>query len=149
LEEYVEAFVFTRFEPNGMVQGNDAIKVSTSIIDYIFRELAITYLDRTDLAHVAPEDLRSSSLHSYGKQISPPEYHDEKVISERTLTWKKVRPTLLEQLMKRLLSEMWKLRKAATTETVWHQKPVIAISQIMECSLYWVTGTWKDAAAMN
>jgi len=86
LEEYVEAFVFTRFEPNGMVQGNDAIKVSTSIIDYIFRELAITYLDRTDLAHVAPEDLRSSSLHSYGKQISPPEYHDEKVISERTLT---------------------------------------------------------------
>ncbi len=86
LEEYVEAFVFTRFEPNGMVQGNDAIKVSTSIIDYIFRELAITYLDRTDLAHVAPEDLRSSSLHSYGKQISPPEYHDEKVVSERTLT---------------------------------------------------------------
>jgi ribonucleoside-diphosphate reductase alpha chain len=86
LEEYIEAFVFTRFEPNGMVQGNDAIKVSTSIIDYIFRELAITYLDRTDLAHVAPEDLRSSSLHSYGKQISPPEYHDEKVVSERTLT---------------------------------------------------------------
>ena len=54
LEEYVEAFTFTRFEPAGMVQGNDSIKNATSIIDYIFRELAISYLDRTDLAHVKP-----------------------------------------------------------------------------------------------
>ena len=54
LEEYVEAFTFTRFEPAGMVQGNDSIKSATSIIDYIFRELAISYLDRTDLAHVKP-----------------------------------------------------------------------------------------------
>src|SRR5262249_43178226 len=44
LEEYVDAFVFTRFEPNGVVQGNPHIKMTTSIIDYIFRELAITYL---------------------------------------------------------------------------------------------------------
>ena len=52
LEEFVDTFVFTRFEPSGMVQGNDHIKMaSTSIIDYIFRELAITYLGRTDLAH--------------------------------------------------------------------------------------------------
>ena len=50
LEEYVDAFLFTRFEPNGIVQGNPYIKMSTSIIDYIFRELAITYLDRQDLA---------------------------------------------------------------------------------------------------
>jgi ribonucleoside-diphosphate reductase alpha chain len=57
LEEYVEAFTFTRFEPQGMVQGNDMIKMSTSILDYIFRELAISYLDRTDLGHVNPEDL--------------------------------------------------------------------------------------------
>ncbi len=48
LEEFVEAFVFTRFEPNGMVQGNPQIKMTTSIIDYIFRELAISYLDRQD-----------------------------------------------------------------------------------------------------
>jgi ribonucleoside-diphosphate reductase alpha chain len=54
LEEYVEAFTFTRFEPAGMVQGNDSIKNATSILDYIFRELAISYLDRTDLAHVKP-----------------------------------------------------------------------------------------------
>ncbi|MBD3764372.1 MAG: vitamin B12-dependent ribonucleotide reductase, partial [Rhodobacterales bacterium] len=55
LEEFVEAFTFTRFEPAGMVQGNDSIKSATSILDYIFRELAISYLDRTDLAHVKPE----------------------------------------------------------------------------------------------
>jgi ribonucleoside-diphosphate reductase alpha chain len=54
LEEFVEAFTFTRFEPAGMVQGNDSVKNATSILDYIFRELAISYLDRTDLAHVAP-----------------------------------------------------------------------------------------------
>ncbi len=54
LEEYVEAFTFTRFEPAGMVQGNDSIKNATSILDYIFRELAVSYLDRTDLAHVKP-----------------------------------------------------------------------------------------------
>ena len=54
LEEYVEAFTFTRFEPAGMVQGNDSVKNATSILDYIFRELAISYLDRTDLAHVKP-----------------------------------------------------------------------------------------------
>ena len=62
LEEFVDAFVFTRFEPNGMVKGNDAIKMSTSVIDYVFRELAITYLGRTDLSHVAEEDLRGDSL---------------------------------------------------------------------------------------
>ncbi len=54
LDEFVEAFTFTRFEPAGMVQGNDSIKNATSILDYIFRELAVSYLDRTDLAHVKP-----------------------------------------------------------------------------------------------
>ena len=52
LDEYVEAFTFTRFEPAGMVMGNDRIKNATSILDYIFRELAVSYLDREDLAHV-------------------------------------------------------------------------------------------------
>lgn len=55
LEDYIELFTFTRFEPNGMVQGNPHIKMTTSVIDYIFRELAVTYLDRYDLAQVAPE----------------------------------------------------------------------------------------------
>ena len=62
LEEFVEAFVFTRFEPNGPVKLNDRIKMSTSIIDYIFRELAVTYLDRYDLAQVQEEDLRMDSV---------------------------------------------------------------------------------------
>ena len=57
LEEFVESFTFTRFEPSGIVEGNDAIKMATSILDYIFRELAISYLDRGDLAHVQPGDL--------------------------------------------------------------------------------------------
>jgi ribonucleoside-diphosphate reductase alpha chain len=57
LEEFVEAFTFTRFEPAGLVEGNDAIKMSTSILDYIFRELAISYAGRDDLAHVQPADL--------------------------------------------------------------------------------------------
>ena len=55
LEEFVDAFTFTKFEPAGMVQGNDSIKSATSILDYVFRELAVSYLDRTDLAHVKPE----------------------------------------------------------------------------------------------
>lgn len=62
LEEYVEAFTFTRFEPSGMVQGNDAIKMSTSILDYVFRELAISYLGRNDLAHATPEDLMPDTM---------------------------------------------------------------------------------------
>jgi ribonucleoside-diphosphate reductase alpha chain len=64
LEEYVEAFTFTRFEPAGLVQGNDAIKNATSILDYVFRELAISYLGRNDLAHVLPEDLGHDALGS-------------------------------------------------------------------------------------
>ena len=55
LEEFVDAFTFTKFEPAGMVQGNETIRNATSILDYIFRELAVSYLDRTDLAHVQPE----------------------------------------------------------------------------------------------
>ncbi len=62
LEEFVDAFVFTRFEPSGPVSGNDAIKMATSILDYIFRELAISYLGRTDLAHAEPVDLRPDTI---------------------------------------------------------------------------------------
>jgi ribonucleoside-diphosphate reductase alpha chain len=62
LEEYVEAFTFTRFEPSGMVEGNEAIKMATSVLDYIFRELAISYLGRNDLAHAEPNDMLPDSL---------------------------------------------------------------------------------------
>jgi ribonucleoside-diphosphate reductase alpha chain len=67
LDEYVEAFTFTKFEPAGMVQGNDAIKNATSILDYVFRELAVSYLDRHDLAHVDQSDFGNTAL---GRGIS-------------------------------------------------------------------------------
>lgn len=55
LEEFVDAFVFTRFEPAGEVEGNDSIRHATSILDYLFRELAVSYLGRDDLAEVQPD----------------------------------------------------------------------------------------------
>src|SRR5208282_3861159 len=62
LEEFVEAFTFTRFEPAGYVQGNEAIKNATSILDYIFRELAVSYLARNDLAHVDPSNIGATVM---------------------------------------------------------------------------------------
>ena len=62
LEEYVDAFTFTRFEPSGPVQGNDSIKYATSILDYVFRELAVSYLERFDLAHVDPSEAGFDAL---------------------------------------------------------------------------------------
>jgi ribonucleoside-diphosphate reductase alpha chain len=83
LEEFVEAFVFTRFEPNGMVQGNPQIKMTTSIIDYIFRELAISYMDRQDLAQVTAEDLRAGAVGS--PETQQPEFTDEEIVGERMI----------------------------------------------------------------
>jgi len=57
LEEFVDAFVFTRFEPSGIVGGHDNIKMATSVIDYIFRELGLAYLGRDDLVQVKPEQI--------------------------------------------------------------------------------------------
>ncbi len=82
LEEFVDAFLFTRFEPNGVVQGNPHIKMTTSIIDYIFRELAITYLGRHDLAQVSEEDLRGDALH---RQKKEPEFESEELVAERII----------------------------------------------------------------
>ena len=79
LDEFVDAFVFTRFEPNGMVQGHDQIKMVTSVIDYVFRELAISYLGRDELAQVSSEDLSNTTM---GAKVADPEYTDEEVVSE-------------------------------------------------------------------
>jgi ribonucleoside-diphosphate reductase alpha chain len=62
LDEYVDAFTFTKFEPAGMVQGNESIKNATSILDYVFRELAVSYLGRNDLAHVEASEIGFDSL---------------------------------------------------------------------------------------
>ena len=81
LEEYVEAYTFTRFEPSGMVEGNDAIKMATSVLDYIFRELAISYLGRNDLAHVAPDDVLPDATGS-GESQANLEQQVEQAITE-------------------------------------------------------------------
>lgn len=57
LEEFVDTFTFTRFEPNGVVLGHDNIKFATSVVDFIFRDLAINYLDRYDLSHIKKEEI--------------------------------------------------------------------------------------------
>ena len=62
LEEFMDAFTFTKFKPAGMVQGNDSIKNATSILDYVFRELAVSYLGRNDLAHVEPSEIGFDAL---------------------------------------------------------------------------------------
>ncbi len=62
LDEYVDAFTFSRFEPNGMVQGHEYIKMATSVLDYVFRDLAISYQDRFDLGQVKPEDLNATNM---------------------------------------------------------------------------------------
>src|SRR5258706_8160888 len=92
LEEFVEAFVFTRFEPNGMVAGNPRIKMTTSIIDYIFRELAITYLGRHDLAQVPLEELGVDSV------VKPEEFESEEIISERIVPFREPSPFKFDAL---------------------------------------------------
>ncbi|HEY3777958.1 MAG TPA: vitamin B12-dependent ribonucleotide reductase [Rhizomicrobium sp.] len=75
LEEFVEAFTFTRFEPAGLVIGNDSIKNATSVLDYIFRELAVSYLGRNDLAHIPPaqdEDLGNGSRSEHSPRRTVP-----------------------------------------------------------------------------
>ncbi len=85
LEEFVDAFVFTRFEPSGIVTGNEKIKMATSVIDYIFRELAVTYLGRHDLAHVEPGEIQSKASKGIVKKLIEPEYVSEEVVSERLI----------------------------------------------------------------
>jgi ribonucleoside-diphosphate reductase alpha chain len=69
LDEFVDAFVYTRFEPAGPVTGNDSIRSATSILDYIFRELAVSYLDRQDLANADPGEFNADGL-GHGKNAA-------------------------------------------------------------------------------
>jgi ribonucleoside-diphosphate reductase alpha chain len=74
LEEFVDAYTFTRFEPSGPVEGNDAVKMASSVLDYIFRELAISYLQRYDLAHVEIDDLEPDTMgRGQSDETLPPE----------------------------------------------------------------------------
>ena len=73
LEEFVDAFIFTRFEPAGAVTGNDSIKSATSILDYIFRELGVSYLDRHELANAGPDPLGADGLGALDSEAGTPE----------------------------------------------------------------------------
>ena len=82
LEEYVDAFTFTRFEPNGPVQGNDSIKFATSILDYVFRELAVSYMGRFDLAHVDPSETNFDAMGRGVDEGKAPESPSNKYLSK-------------------------------------------------------------------
>lgn len=86
LEEYVEAFTFTRFEPAGFVQGNERIKSATSILDYVFRELAVSYLGRNDLAHVDPSELGPTTIGAGETQSKAPEAAPATAVVSRGFT---------------------------------------------------------------
>lgn len=75
LDEYIDAFTFTRFEPNGMVQGHEYIKMATSVLDYVFRDLAINYRKRFDLGQIKPEDLNATSTNSKATKQHHPDSH--------------------------------------------------------------------------
>ena len=71
LDEFVEAFAYTRFEPAGAVTGNDSIRSATSILDYIFRELGVSYLDRVDLANPEQHGLNADGLGAGSAEAEP------------------------------------------------------------------------------
>ncbi len=83
LEEFVDAFVFTRFEPSGIVTGNEKIKMATSVIDYIFRELAVTYMGRNDLVHAQPGEVNVKTPRGIVAKFIEPEFESEEIVSER------------------------------------------------------------------
>jgi ribonucleoside-diphosphate reductase alpha chain len=104
LEEFVEAFTFTRFEPSGSVEGNDLITMATSTLDYIFRELAISYLGREDLAQVKHADLRPDTLGSGHREGDLPQAGSE--AAEKA-----------QRLIRRIASKGYVRARYETTET--------------------------------
>ncbi|MBI1365389.1 MAG: vitamin B12-dependent ribonucleotide reductase [Alphaproteobacteria bacterium] len=124
LEEYVDAYVFTRFDPSGPVQGNDQIKHATSILDYIFRELAISYLGRSDLAHVDPQE---SAVDAIGKGVAGEKAQEN---ATRLISKGFSRSTVTDNLVVLRGGEFDRLRKSAETvepediETSGEEAPV-------------------------
>ncbi|WP_421704069.1 vitamin B12-dependent ribonucleotide reductase [Aliiroseovarius sp.] len=116
LEEFVDAFTFTKFEPAGMVQGNDSIKNATSILDYIFRELAVSYLDRTDLAHVKPAGAAFDDLgHGQEEGVSNVQEPSESTTAKSIEVLKQISST--GYLRKRVPQELMVLQGGAAGAT--------------------------------
>jgi len=121
LEEFVEAFTFTRFEPNGPVVGNDRIKMASSIMDYIFRELAVSYLRRDDLAHVKPE----ASI-SQPTELSTPSIAENKTYDkdEEKFTVKET-----------VIASPKNVSASSQTQTATQQKRKVTVSMVQEAKL--------------
>jgi len=131
LEEFVEAFTFTRFEPAGMVQGNDSIKNATSILDYIFRELAVSYLDRTDLAHVKPNGQSFDELGRGDEEGKPNVAEVTDTAASQSLEW-------LKQV-----SSTGYLRKRLPQELVVHQGGLTATGSAAAVEAIAATETYE------
>ena len=116
LEEFVDAFTFTRFEPAGIVQGNDSIKNATSILDYIFRELAVSYLDRTDLAHVKPNGTSFDDLGGGHREGQPELVPAESGASKSVQLLKQISST--GYLRKRMPQELMVLQGGVSTVAI-------------------------------
>ncbi len=102
LEEFVDAFIFTRFEPAGLVEGNDTLKNATSLLDYVFRELAVSYLGREDLAHVQLEDSNFDALGGgvrEGKTKTDPENEVMLDVVKSLASWGYMRSNLPSNLV--------------------------------------------------
>ncbi len=120
LEEFVDAFTFTRFEPAGMVQGNDSIKNATSILDYVFRELAVSYLDRTDLAHVKPQGARFDDLGGGEAESQPMSRRSARAPRVRwRCSSRSVRPAICASGCRRI---WWRFRPASRSRRSRPQK---------------------------
>ncbi|GGE23491.1 ribonucleotide-diphosphate reductase subunit alpha [Primorskyibacter flagellatus] len=131
LEEFVDAFTFTKFEPAGMVQGNDSIKNATSILDYIFRELAVSYLDRTDLAHVKPsgETFDSIGQGAAKEGVSNVEEISETAASKSLEVLKQISST--GYLRKRLPQELVVLQGGMMSGAMTGTDPVTALQTLV------------------
>ncbi|MGR3444889.1 vitamin B12-dependent ribonucleotide reductase [Thalassococcus profundi] len=130
LEEFVDAFTFTKFEPAGMVQGNDSIKNATSILDYIFRELAVSYLDRTDLAHVKPEGATFDDLGRGEEEgVSNVKELSDSAASRSLEVLKQISST--GYLRKRVPQELVVLQGGQATAFATHEDPSAALSALI------------------
>ena len=150
LEEFVDAFTFTKFEPAGMVQGNDSIKNATSILDYIFRELAVSYLDRTDLAHVKPEGAAFDDI-GRGEQegVTNVQAPSEVAASKSLEVLKQISST--GYLRKRMPQELVVLNGGAATPVASRDVAVAAQTSVTETSTVAVATslTARDKAKMQ
>jgi ribonucleoside-diphosphate reductase alpha chain len=125
LEEFVDAFTFTKFEPSGIVQGNDSIKNATSILDYIFRELAVSYLDRTDLAHVKPQGATFDDIgRGVDEGVSNVEAISETAATKSLEMLKQISST--GYLRKRMPQDLMGLQVPETSGDVAVAPPVVA-----------------------